>query len=278
MSARADVRTACSICGSARLAERVSLRGGTRILSCADCTNGITDPPPSAEYDDHPFFEWVTHDEARWRSYSRQTVDFITRRGPASGRLLDVGCSHGLLLEEARAAGFDATGVEPSASAVAHCRGRGLAVRHGYLHEETFAGEQFDVIVLSHVVEHVPDPAALLRVAAGLLAPDGVICLCQTNYEGTLPRLLGRRWEYWVAHEHYHHFSAHGIAHLLSRAGLRACAVELAPLGYHWDFAVPTPRSAARVVLNTFNCVVTRLRIGLPYRGDQMYVLARRAD
>lgn len=268
--------SACPICGGAELRPHVTLRAGTRVLSCAGCTNGVTVPTPEAAYDDHPFYSHVHESEPRWRGYSRQVAQFLARHGRTSGRLLDVGCSHGLLLEEAQQIGLEAEGIEPSRAAVEHCRRRGLAVRHGYLEPGAYPPGSFDVVVMSHVVEHVRDAEGLVRTAGALLAPDGVLCLCQTNYTGTLARWLGRRWDYWVEHEHYYHFSPRGIEVLLRRAGLRRVTLELLPLGYHWDFARSSGRSLRGIAANTLNCAVSGLQLGLPYEGDQMYVLAER--
>jgi SAM-dependent methyltransferase len=136
----------------------------------------------------------------------------------------------------------------------------------------------FDVVVMSHVVEHVEDPIEFVRTAAELLTPDGVLCLCQTNYRGTLPRWLGRRWQYWVAHEHYHHFSRQGIEALLARAGLVVSAVELPSLGYHWAPSFRDVDAVKRTLMSVVTVLTTRLRLGYPYEGDQLYVLAQRAQ
>src|SRR2546421_1364276 len=67
--------------------------------------------------DDHSLDE----EEGRRRT-ARRLLDAIGRRVP-SGRLLDVGCGHGLLLDEARRRGYDVEGLELSAYALSHARG-----------------------------------------------------------------------------------------------------------------------------------------------------------
>jgi SAM-dependent methyltransferase len=253
----------------------VRLNEAVVIWMCGECTNAMTIPAPAASYDDHQFFQLAGLDEPRWRRYSSQLVDFITRHDTGRGRLLDVGCSHGFLVEEAARRGFLAEGVEPSRSGAEYCRQRGLAVRHGYLEEGTFPPRTFDVLVMAHVIEHLADPISLLRTARRVLSQAGLLCLSQTNYSGTLPRLLGRRWPYWVAHEHYYHFTPEGIERVLNAAGFERVALELVPLGYYPDFRLRSLRLIPGIALNTFDYLVSRWRIGWPYRGDQMYVLAR---
>lgn len=137
-----------------------------------------------------------------------------------------------------------------------------------------FPPHSFDIIVMSHVIEHVIDPIQLLKIASKVLSPKGVLCLCQTNYQGTLPRYLKRYWNYWVQHEHYYHFSSQGICYILQNAGLQVIAEELLPLGYQLDFRVTSLRRISTIALNTINYIISRWRLGFPYRGDQMFVLA----
>lgn len=276
MIAAGGAAATCRICGSSDLRPHVRLDRNVDVLVCAGCENAMTHPAPVAFYDDHQFFAHVGADSERWRGYSRNIAEFLARHGRTSGRLLDVGSSHGLLLEEAAKIGLDAEGIEPSATAVRLAQARGLRVRRGYLTASSFPPGSFDVIVMSHVVEHIEDPVAFLRIAAALLNDDGCVCLCQTNYRGTLPRWLGRRWPYWVEHEHYHHFSPAGIEPLLERAGLTVAAIELPSLGYHWDPSVRGSAALKRTALSMLTVLTTRLRLGRPHEGDQMYVLARR--
>lgn len=268
----------CPLCGGTQLRILLELRGNICICICPTCTNAMTFPPPMTDYDNHQFFALAEKAETRWRGYMRPIIRFIGRHYGLSGRLLDVGCSHGLLIEEAGLAGFDAEGIEPSRQGVAYCQKRGLRVRHGYLSDDVFPPNSFDVIVMSHVLEHVADPTSLLKAVAKILKPQGVVCLSQTNYQGTLPCWLGRRWGGWVPQEHHYHFSSVGICHVLQKAGFQKLELELLPLGYDLDFAIQTPRMLFGAVLNTFSFLVSRLQIGWPFQGDQMYVLAQLAS
>jgi SAM-dependent methyltransferase len=109
-----------------------------------------------------------------------------------AGRLLDVGCGHGLLLDEARRRGFDVRGLELSRSAADYARGvLGLEVDEATLDE---ADGRYDVIVLADVVEHLDDPAGALRTCATLLADGGVLCVVTPDPDSATARLAGARW------------------------------------------------------------------------------------
>lgn len=89
-------------------------------------------------------------------------------------RILDVGCGWGELLMELRSVGFThLDGIDPFTSAEP-VEADGLTIRKMSLDE--LAGETFDIIMMHHVFEHLPDPIGTLRAVSSLLA-DGGVCL-----------------------------------------------------------------------------------------------------
>lgn len=142
-------------------------------------------------------------EEAGRRATARRLLDLVERHAPGRGRLLDVGCGHGLLLDEARARGWEVLGLEPSASARAHATGPlGLPVRDGTL-ADLRPETRFDAVVLADVLEHVDDPALELRRCAAALAPGGVACVVTPDPGSRTARVAGARWwGFLPAHTH----------------------------------------------------------------------------
>lgn len=134
-------------------------------------------------------------EEAGRRATANRLLELIARHVPA-GRLLDVGCGHGLLLAEASAHGYGVLGLEVSAAAAAHSRDTlGLDVREVPLEDFVHtADERFDIIVLADVLEHLEDPAGALDACAALLAEGGVLCVVTPDPASPIARLAGRRW------------------------------------------------------------------------------------
>jgi 2-polyprenyl-3-methyl-5-hydroxy-6-metoxy-1,4-benzoquinol methylase len=151
------------------------------------------------------------------RRYRELLATFLPFR--RTGRLLDVGCGSGFFVEEASAAGFAAEGSEISAAAAGFARGRGLFVHLGTLAEAGLPAGAFDVVTLFEVVEHLPDPAALIAEAAGLLRPGGLLYLTTPNFGGLTRRLLGPAWSV-IAPEHVSLLTARSLRALARRAGL----------------------------------------------------------
>lgn len=134
---------------------------------------------------------------------------------PGARSLLDVGAGAGLLVREAAARGFAATGVEPSAALVR--AGRELnqvELLHGTLPHAALDGRRFDIVALVDVIEHVADPVGLLRRAAAQLAPGGLVLVVTPDIGSVPARLLRHRWWHLrLAHVGY-----------FTRATLRAAA------------------------------------------------------
>jgi 2-polyprenyl-3-methyl-5-hydroxy-6-metoxy-1,4-benzoquinol methylase len=113
---------------------------------------------------------------------------------PAGGRVLDVGCGSGVLLARMKSFGWETCGVEVDANAVAAARARGLDIRHGQLADCAFPENHFDAVHLSHVIEHVYDPAALLRECHRVLKPGGTLVVLTPNTASWGHRRFREAW------------------------------------------------------------------------------------
>jgi 2-polyprenyl-3-methyl-5-hydroxy-6-metoxy-1,4-benzoquinol methylase len=139
---------------------------------------------------------------------------------PAHPRHLDVGCAMGSMLEEARAAGWDPVGVETSEFAAKYAAEHtGCPVHAGTLAEAAFPPESFDVITLMDVIEHVPNPSALIAEIHRLLRPGGVLFIVTPNFASLFVWLYGARAYGVWPDQHVVYFQPSTVESLLRRAG-----------------------------------------------------------
>ncbi len=101
--------------------------------------------------------------------------------------ILDIGCGGGLIAEPLSRLGAAVTGIEPTdaniGAARQHAKATGLVIDYRAVSAEDLADENrtFDMVVCLEVVEHVPDPAAFIKVCATLVRPGGLLILSTIN-------------------------------------------------------------------------------------------------
>jgi SAM-dependent methyltransferase len=226
---------ACGVCGSTRRSTRFE-EAPFRVVRCGDCGLVYVTPRLRPEVLPEVYAgDYWRSDSPKQRGYADYVADarlylrtfekrwrLVRRFTGGPGRALDVGCAAGYWLRVLAERGWDVTGVEPSAEIAAHARhALGAArVHEGDLASARFEAGRFDLVTLWDVVEHVPDPVALLREAARVLSPGGVLVLETQNVESRFARLLGPRWQHFKHLEHLYHFGPGSLSALLARAGL----------------------------------------------------------
>lgn len=193
------------------------------IVRCARCGLMMTSPRDDdvtlrriySELTDRSF---GPEDQARGRNLVDELALVESNRPP--GRLLDVGCGTGRFVCAARKAGWEATGVDASASAVKSGEERcpGAHFQAGLVPEIDFPAGSFDVVTLWNVLEHLPRPAETLERIRMWLPRDGWLFLSLPNADSRIARLMGKRW-ILLLREHLWYFSPATIAALLSRSG-----------------------------------------------------------
>ncbi len=131
-----------------------------------------------------------------------------------------MGCNLGYLVEAAKRRGYQARGLDGSAVAVAFGReSLGLDLTHARIESARIDLESQDVIVLNHVLEHLPDPGAVLRLVRGWLRPGGLLLIALPNFASPIARFAGARWAGLVPTQHVWHFTPAALRHLVAKTG-----------------------------------------------------------
>jgi 2-polyprenyl-3-methyl-5-hydroxy-6-metoxy-1,4-benzoquinol methylase len=231
----------CNLCG-ADDAEPVLTKHGFTIVRCRACGLAYVTPRPTAAelvalYSDERYYRNLNASPFGYPDYlgERWLLERLVVRRLATieahlgkpGRLLDVGCATGVLVEAAGRRGWSAVGVDVSTFAIAQCQSRGLDVRHGDLWGTDLPRDHFDVVVLDDTIEHLVDPAGALREIRTLLRPGGLITLNTPNDGGWLRRVMGRHWFHCKPPEHLYYFSPRTLSAMLERQGFHRVQTKL---------------------------------------------------
>lgn len=116
-------------------------------------------------------------------------LDYIEGRAALKGKqVLDIGCGGGLLAEAMAGRGAQVTGIDLAEAALKvaqlHLRESGLRVNYRAVSAEALARESpaaFDVVTCMEMLEHVPDPASIVRACAALIRPGGQVFFSTLN-------------------------------------------------------------------------------------------------
>jgi SAM-dependent methyltransferase len=215
----------------------ISRNAGHEVRDCVTCGWAHLDPLPDegelALMYERTYYQdqnpgWLDKDrseQAYWDlEHADKLDDWERLLGiDGGGRLLDVGCSGGLLMEYAAGRGWEAEGIEPSTEAVEDARSHGLTVHQGLYQDLSFEPGSFHVVHSKLVGEHLPDPRHHLAWAHDALAPGGILCVQIPNDFNPL-QLAARdalgKPDWWVAPPfHINYFSFDSLERLMASAG-----------------------------------------------------------
>jgi 2-polyprenyl-3-methyl-5-hydroxy-6-metoxy-1,4-benzoquinol methylase len=217
--------------------EFLDRKNGFDVINCQTCGFAHVVPLPSVEELEEVYREnYYQSEKPCYLAYAREDetwhqMSFGDRYALFEGllradrrRILDVGTGPGFFLATGRDRGWTAQGMEPSRQAACHARELGLDIVEGFLSRETVTrlGE-YDVVHMSEVLEHVPDPAEIVRLARSVLAPSGLICISVPNDYNPFQDVLDKadgfpHW--WVQPPHHlNYFNFATLSGLLERQG-----------------------------------------------------------
>ncbi len=154
--------------------------------------------------------------------------DWLVRRFPGK-TVLDIGCGNGLLLRRYRAAGWSVAGVDPAPWAQTQ--------DYQVLTDMARAPRDFyDVVMCTSVLEHIPDPVAMLKAALAVARPGGVVYMSVPNYGSWAARCRPERMREQEVPHHCNFFTARDLRHLCALAGVRSYRVRSYGMPMAWDF------------------------------------------
>lgn len=217
----------CPACLASAATERGE-KNGYRLLVCRCCRTLRTARLPHAG-EEEDYDGYYRPENLQVPAFVHRRLDEIVAGFSAyrqEGRLLDVGCGAGAIMQAAARAAWVASGTEISRTAAEHNRAQGFEVFCGELAAARYPEGHFDVVVTSEVIEHVPDPRVLLAEINRVLRPGGLLWATTPHARGLSAHALGLKWSIISPPEHLHLFSASGLKQLLREVGFRRTRLD----------------------------------------------------
>jgi SAM-dependent methyltransferase len=207
------------------------LRTQLGLSRCKNCGLIFTNPRPAEHhlerfYGGENYSCHTTEGSSSAGKKAAALLEFISARSlQPSKTLLDVGCGSGAFMAAAQKAGWKVSGMEPGERGRESCAKLGFNVA-GSL--ESLSGEQFDVITLIHVLEHLPDPIKTLSLLSSFLSGNGILIVEVPNAHSLRARLatdfvrsrstrIDERYRAFPIHLMYYTHST--LSNVMERAG-----------------------------------------------------------
>lgn len=291
------------------------------VFRCPDCGLGRVDPLPTVDQipEHYKLDAYYTHginhmadvgesfaDRVLTRlayafddgeDQSRLLGDVVRARLRDAGdvRVLDIGCGGGTTAKRLIDLGASVSGVDPDPAARENAKAKGLEVFDGTaedLPDEVLA-QRYDLVVLSHVLEHTLDPAAVLRRIAGLLKPGGRL-YCEVPNAGCEHfRKFSQISEMLDIPRHLYFFNKASLAHLATGSGMQVVAWHYSGFTRHhkpnwraWEAGIHdrlrkrgiTPSVATHSFANSLSLMMASRRLPAERKYDCISFFAAPSD
>lgn len=226
----------CPLCGSERYRTVVTApdfetpyANTFRVVECEDCSMMYTSPRPSMNdlfryfYADHYvcYTKAGLADEIREQYLCKSRYKALKHLMPPRGRFLDVGCSYGYFLSFLnKNTDWDVYGCEPGKDMAAQAVSRGLQVKARTLAQAGYPDCFFDMVYMSHVLEHVPDLRETVREIFRILKPGGLFITENPDVDAPIRKPFDTAWWGYHLPRHLSHFSRETMTRLLTSEGL----------------------------------------------------------
>jgi len=225
----------CRVCDSRHLAYLFAYGSGDefRYYRCANC--GLVNYDLSGGLDQTQYHEDYcdpTDSTLAVNITTDQTFRYLEKNIGSPGKMMDIGCGFGRLLYRMREAGWKASGLELDASTAARVREElGVDVRVANFLDCEFTDHDahaYDLVVLRHVLEHLPNSRLAMQKIDGLLKPHGYLLLEMPNIDGLTQRwrrvllnggLRNKRVSKDFRPGHCNEFNRRSITYLAERSG-----------------------------------------------------------
>jgi SAM-dependent methyltransferase len=245
----ADQTWNCWICGGLTgPAVTAPVAGLLECESCGFWFRPLTQEDVSTNHDDS-YFEgyagvgYVEHSAGR-EYEANQRLKWLAGSGASSpGRLLEIGSAAGQFVAAAAAAGWQAKGIEGNNTVAEYARSvLAVDVSTGLIEDQDLPEASFDLVVMWHVLEHIPEPLATVRRLVATLKPGGRFAVEVPNAASREAHAMGADWPPTYDPNHVSQFTPASMRRLLVNAGLDVEQLDTVPFRHY------TPRRSTQLL------------------------------
>lgn len=229
-----------------------------RVVKCTDCGLVYLNPRPDvselstiypSDYYAYHLAQKATENtdsllyKARRHVYLSRLEKAVSMCGPNSTiKVLDIGCADGRALnwyKQVRSVKVQTYGVDFDEKAVELARQAGHTVYAGRFEEADIPAAYFDLVVATHVIEHVADPKLFAQRAFEVLKPGGIFLIETPNIESADAKLFkNRHWGGYHFPRHWIFYSPTTLKKLIEERGYIVEQTQFHPAPAFWNWTM----------------------------------------
>lgn len=228
----------CIICNCNKF-KRIFSKDGCNFFRCSQCGLITINPIPEMNviqriYDREYYKSWGMESGdskvvKRMKSKTFNHLLGLIEKDMKPGRLLDVGCAAGHLMETAFSRGWEPYGVEISKYAASLAKKRfGNHIYQGAFENVSLPENFFDLIIMSDLIEHLTDPTSAILKAHKILKKQGVLAIITPDTSSLSALLLQSTWTHFKK-EHLFYFNPKNISLFLKKEKFFAYKIRAYP-------------------------------------------------
>ncbi len=236
-----DKLKTCSLCG-VNCSHSSFIKLGHRILRCSNC--GLY----SLEFEgDYQKFLTTYYSKGfftggkLYRAYADYVGDkptilknmrkylTIIKKFKKNGKLLDLGCATGFLIQEANKWGFDAYGIDVSSYAVNIAQkivGKEKVLLGKVEELKKIISTTFDLVTMFDLVEHLENPKEVLKQVASIMNKDGILVIQTGDAGSNWAKLMKKNWHFFAPPQHFFFYDQKNITKLLKDSGFEVVKIQ----------------------------------------------------
>lgn len=173
------------------------------------------------------YYSQYYRDKERLLSSAQGLIEKISKYVSNKIRMLEIGAGLGYTLKIARDKGWEVFGTEISPFAVRYAKEQlGIKMFSGSLEEAKFPEEFFDLVIMTHVLEHLPDPSKTLEQIFHILKNSGTLYVIVPNIASFKAWINKEKWRGLMPGCHLYHFCPRTLKKTVIKAGFRVIHID----------------------------------------------------
>ncbi len=230
-------------------------RGPFTIVECRECGQFLQNPRPDSEYIHHYypesydcFSEWPPQNRIKKWMYNKKIQKKsrqIQKLLPSGGQVLDYGCGNGHMIRSLKKIlpeNYYFIGMDFSSTQVEKLKKDGIEayeIASGINLENIFLTKPVQLIIINHVIEHVPNPYQLMSSFFKVLNNGGTIIGETPNADAWDRRIFKKYWAGWHAPRHFYVFDFRTIRLFAEKTGFEVTTIASDISGAsHWAISI----------------------------------------